>query len=105
MKSGTITNDNHETRLRSAGDNEALLRSEITFWKDMIAASDPTYPLESMERMQHALALAEWRLATLFREYQDAYSSGSFSKLPSNVYSITSSSTLRNQNSRQAKKQ
>ena len=104
MKSGTITKENHETRLRTAGCNEALLRSEIDFWKDMIAACESTHPLESTERMQQALALAERRLATLIREYQAAYSSGSFNTLPSNVYSITSGSTLRRQNSKQINK-
>ncbi len=104
MKSGTTTKQKHETRLGAAGCNEALLRSEIDFWKDMIAACEPTHPSDSTERMQQALALAERRLATLFQDYQAAYSSGSFNTLPSNVYSISSKSTLRTQNSKQTDK-
>jgi len=104
MKFGTITKDKHETRLRVAGCNEALLRSEIDFWKDMIAACEPTHSSESKERMQQALLLAERRLATLFQDYQDEYSSGSVNTLPSNVYSISSMSTLRTQNSKQTNK-
>ena len=48
---------------RVNGVYEALLQSEICFWKDMIVGSDPAHPLESLERMQQALALAESRLA------------------------------------------
>ena len=97
MKSGTVTNENQDY---VKGINEALLRSEICFWNDMIADSDPAHPLESLERMQQALALAESRLAMLFEDYQHAYASDTLNKLPSNVYSISLSSATRARNSK-----
>jgi hypothetical protein len=93
MKSGTKNNENQDTLRLATGTNEALLRSEISFWNDMIAGCDPAHPVESLERMQQALALAESRLDTLFRDYQHAYSSDNLNKLPSNVYSISRSGT------------
>ena len=89
MKSGTIVKKDHDSSERDTGINEALLRAEINFWKEMISACNPSHAREPLERMEQALALAEWRLASLFRDYQDAYSSGSFNSLPSNVYSIS----------------
>ena len=100
MKSGTITNENQDSLQYVKGINEALLRSEICFWNDMIADSDPAHPLESLERMQQALALAESRLAMLFEDYQYAYASDTLNKLPSNVYSISRSSATRARNSK-----
>jgi len=47
------------------GITEALLRTEIGFWSDMIVSCRETEPAESIERMQHALALAELRLERL----------------------------------------
>jgi len=67
MKSGTIINENQDSLQHTNGINEVLLRSEISFWDDMIAGCDPAHSLESLERMQQALALAESRLATLPR--------------------------------------
>ncbi len=72
MKSGTIVNKNRDFMWRTNGIYETLLRSEICFWKDMIAGCGPAQPLDSLERMQQALALAESRLATLFRDDQQA---------------------------------
>ncbi len=98
MKSGTITNQNRDSIRRANGIHEAMLRSEICFWKDLIAGCDPAHPLDSLERMQQALALAEARLATLFRDYQHAYASDTLKKLPGNVYSISRSSASRARN-------
>jgi hypothetical protein len=100
MKSGTITNQNQDSMRRATGIHEAMLRSEICFWKDLIAGCDPAHPLESLERMQQALSLAETRLATLFRDYQHAYASNTLKKRPSNVYSISCSSASRARNSK-----
>lgn len=100
MKSGTITNKNQDSLQHTNGINEALLRSEICFWNDMIADCDPAHPLESLERMQQALALAELRLATLFENYQQAYASDTLNKLPSNVYSISRNGATRARNSK-----
>ncbi len=47
------------------GITEALLRTEIGFWRDMIVSCRETEPPDSIERMQHALALAEMRLGHL----------------------------------------
>jgi len=56
--------------------SEALLRTEIGFWRDMIVSSRETEPPDSIERMQHALALAKLRLGHLCKEHS------------SNVFSI-----------------
>ena len=44
---------------------EAMLRAEISFWREMIESCDRTESIESVERMKHARALAEFRLAQL----------------------------------------
>jgi hypothetical protein len=71
------------------GTNEALLRSEIGFWREMIACSDDSQPPEYLERMQHALALAETRLLDLFTRYRDARATGGLR--PDNVYYLSES--------------
>lgn len=45
------------------GISEALLRSEIGFWREMIESCQDTDPPDSIERMRYALALAESKLA------------------------------------------
>ena len=54
------------------GIGEALLRSEVGFWRELIESSQATEPPESIERMRYALALAESKL----------------NKRPSNVYPL-----------------
>ena len=54
------------------GISEALLRSEIGFWREMIETCRETDPPDSIERMRYALALAESKL----------------SRPPSNVYHL-----------------
>ena len=44
------------------GISEALLRSEIGFWQELIESSQESATAESIERMRYALALAESRL-------------------------------------------
>lgn len=44
------------------GISEALLRSEIGFWREMIESCQETDPPDSIERMRFALALAESKL-------------------------------------------
>jgi len=68
----------------ATGANEALLRSEIGFWREMIDSCGDTQPEESVERMHQALKLAEGRLTHLFKFYQQA--SGNDPDRPSNVY-------------------
>ena len=46
--------------------NETVLRSEIAFWQEMIGTSSDALPPEAVERMHHALALAEKRLSCLY---------------------------------------
>jgi hypothetical protein len=46
---------------------ETLLRSEITFWRELLASSDGCQPVEAVDRMRQALALAEYRLLSLYR--------------------------------------
>ncbi len=95
MKSGTITKKNRDFMRRANGIYEALLQSEICFWKDMIVGSDPAHPLESLERMQQALALAESRLATLLRDNQHACAAEKLNELQSNAFSNSCGSTSR----------
>ena len=47
------------------GINEALLRTEIGFWRDMIVSCRDTEPPDCLDRMHQALALAETRLVQL----------------------------------------
>ncbi len=100
MKSGTITKKNQDSMRYASGINETLLRAEICFWKDMIAGCDPAHPLESLERMQQALALAESHLALLSREDQHVYACDTLHEPPSNVFSISRSSASRARNSK-----
>ncbi len=65
MQSGAKTNENQDSMRHADGIYATLLRSEICFWKDLIAGSDPAPSSETLERMQQALALAESRLDTL----------------------------------------
>ncbi len=95
MKSGTITNKNRDFMRRDNGIYEALLQSEICFWKDMIAGCGPAQPLDSLERMQQAQALAESRLETLLRDNQHACAAEKLNELPSNAFSISCGSTSR----------
>jgi len=44
---------------------EVMLRSEIGFWRELIESCPEAHPTDSVERMNHALALAESRLADL----------------------------------------
>jgi len=95
MKSGTIANKNREFMRRTNGIYEALLRSEICFWQDLIAGCDPAHPYDSLERMLQAQALAESRLATLLRDNQHACTAEKLHELSSNVFSISCSSVSR----------
>jgi hypothetical protein len=47
------------------GGAEALLRTEISFWREMLQSSHEGTPMTSVERMEYALALAECRLSKL----------------------------------------
>jgi hypothetical protein len=54
-----------ENQLSADLDCEALLQSEIEFWREVIATCPDTQSTASLERMHQALALAETRLARL----------------------------------------
>jgi hypothetical protein len=49
------------------GGSEILLRSEVAFWRDLIEACGAEHSAASVERMQQALALAEYRLMQFYR--------------------------------------
>lgn len=66
--------------------NEASLRSEIGFWRELIDSCPETQSPESIERMSHALALAETRLAALMDDGRSAHTP--YQQKPSNVYSL-----------------
>jgi hypothetical protein len=62
----TIMFEDLNRGLDSDGVNEALIRSEIRFWRDLIESlNDETRTRDSMERMHQALALAEFRLESM----------------------------------------
>ena len=44
------------------GISEALLRTEIEFWRELIESCQETEPPDRIERMHYALALAESKL-------------------------------------------
>jgi hypothetical protein len=46
------------------GISEALLRSEIGFWRELIVTCQESESPDSVERMRYALALAESRLVS-----------------------------------------
>ena len=45
------------------GIGQALLQSEIGFWRELIESCQETEPPDRVERMRYALALAESKLA------------------------------------------
>jgi len=47
------------------GISQALLQSEIEFWRELIESCKETDPPDRIERMQYALALAESKLASI----------------------------------------
>lgn len=49
--------------------NETMLRSEIAFWREMIGSASNELPAEAVERMGHALALAERKLSNFYRAH------------------------------------
>ena len=49
--------------------NQSLLHSEVGFWREMLHSSDRYTPAASIERMKHALALAERKFNELLRHY------------------------------------
>lgn len=78
-----------EHQCSGMGTNEALLRSEISFWQELITSCDGTQAPEALERMHQALALAQCRLERLFGGYQEAVRAGR--QKPDNVYRFRSS--------------
>lgn len=68
MSARVIRIDSSEFPDRSAraGLDPSFLQAEIDFWRSLIEAQrEPVRSRESTERMQQALALAEYRLAAL----------------------------------------
>jgi len=56
----------NEQEQEYTGIKESLLRSEIRFWHELINSLDrKSGSTATLERMQQALALAEYRLVTL----------------------------------------
>lgn len=55
----------HDAVDLKGGAMEVLLQSEIGFWRELIESCPEAHPRDSVERMSHALALAESRLADL----------------------------------------
>jgi len=85
MNSTGITNSEPQASESTRfGINEAQLRSEIGFWREMIDSCCDTQPGDSIERMHQALALAESRLHELFESHRVARRAGNLD--PSNVY-------------------
>jgi len=72
MDISKMTDDSQRARDPLYGINEALLRSEIGFWQEMIDCRDESMAPEALERMEQALALARLRLKKLSGKYQPA---------------------------------
>jgi hypothetical protein len=70
MKSHTLTEDGQNYFQPTRGLNVTLLRSEISFWKELIDTCDSSQSPDSLERMHQALALAELHLSTLSSSHQ-----------------------------------
>lgn len=66
--------------------NEALLRSEVGFWREMIESSEGMQTPECIERMHQARALAESKLRLLLELHQEA--TRAEDDYPSNVYQL-----------------
>lgn len=81
---------NNGSSLQCSEDSEsrtrALLQSEIRFWRDLIGSSPATQSADSMERMRHALELAEMRLANLSVAYRETGATGG--ARASNIYCL-----------------
>lgn len=60
--------DQQKTDGCDAQPEEAMLRTEISFWQDLIDTCPDSQSPDSIERMNHALALAKLRLAKLSTE-------------------------------------
>lgn len=84
------TEDNEAQKQALAGTeygiNEALLQSEIEFWREMIDSCELIQTAESLERMSQAMALAETKLSNLFETYRKTGRAGA--RRSSNVYSL-----------------
>ncbi len=52
--------------------NETVLRSEIAFWQEMLGSATSELPDEAVERMRHALALAERKLSHFYMAHAGA---------------------------------
>ena len=65
------TNNESETDTAKAARSELLLRSEVSFWHELLESCDENVPAENRERMKQALALAEFRLNGLFENHQN----------------------------------
>ena len=58
-----MKSDRQGTTSAQHGISQALLQSEIGFWREMIESCQESDPPDSIERMRYALALAESKLA------------------------------------------
>ena len=87
MKTINSRDEDQDSRDPLHGINAALLRSEIGFWQEMINSSDKPPAPVALERMEQALALAESRLKSLFRNHQHPACNNT--RTQSNVYSIS----------------
>jgi hypothetical protein len=70
---GNVMGNSQSANLQAEGEepgdlqpSETALRSEVAFWREMIGARSEALPAEAVERMHHALALAEHRIVALY---------------------------------------
>ena len=66
----SLTNNDPETDTDKAARSELMLRSEVSFWHELLESCDENVPAEHRERIKQALALAEFRLNGLFEHHQ-----------------------------------
>ena len=85
MQSNLPTDETRASCPDFGGSSEAMLRSEIDFWRQLIDhCQELPQPSGVVERMRQALALAEFRLAALFRTRPS--SQHDCPELPDNVH-------------------
>ena len=76
MSSTDLTEDGQGQCDRAYRTNRDLLRSEIRFWQELIHSNDESITSATNERMEHALALAESRLADLCSRFDEELNQG-----------------------------
>jgi hypothetical protein len=87
MNTVNQASDNRDESTPAYRINEAVLRAEIGFWQELIDTREESMADDSLERMHQALALAQCKLTSLFKNHPQS-TNGNHHNL-SNVYCIS----------------